>query len=143
MSMANNFIPQRKKRKRVELTIAPLIDMVFLLLIFFVVTTTFSKETGITVERPSAASSDLLPKENVLIALDKEGRIFIDDKELTLIELRDYVKAQLKRNPKTVFTLLADKKSQTEAVIDALDECRLAGARRLSLATKVEVPGKN
>ena len=129
----------KRKRKRPELTIAPLIDVVFLLLIFFVVTTTFSQETGVVVDKPKAAKSDLIPKENLIIAVTREGRIYMEKEDLSLKELRVRVRKRLAINPATTVIIMPDKETLTGVLVDVLDECKIAGATKLSIATKVEI----
>ena len=129
----------KRKRKRPELTIAPLIDIVFLLLIFFVVTTAFSQETGVVVEKPKATKSDLIPKENLIIAVTREGQIYIEKENLSLKEVRAKVRKRLAINPATTVIIMPDKETLTGALVDVLDECKIAGATKLSIATKVEI----
>ena len=129
----------KSKRKRPELTIAPLIDIVFLLLIFFVVTTTFSQETGVVVEKPKAVKSDLIPKENLIIAVTREGQIYMEKEDLSLKEVRAKVRKRLAKYPKTTVIIMPDKETLTGILVDVLDECKIAGATKLSIATKVEI----
>lgn len=129
----------KSKRKRPELTIAPLIDIVFLLLIFFVVTTTFSQETGVVVEKPKATKSDLIPKENLIIAVTREGQIYMEKENLSLKEVRAKVRKRLAKYPKTTVIIMPDKETLTGILVDVLDECKIAGATKLSIATKVEI----
>jgi len=129
----------KRKRKRPELTIAPLIDIVFLLLIFFVVTTTFSQETGVVVEKPKAVKSDLIPKENLIIAVTREGQIYMEKEDLSLKEVRAKVRKRLAKYPKTTVIIMPDKETLTGILVDVLDECKIAGATKLSIATKVEI----
>ena len=129
----------KRKRKRPELTIAPLIDIVFLLLIFFVVTTTFSQETGVVVEKPKAVKSDLIPKENLIIAVTREGQIYMEKENLSLKEVRAKVRKRLAKYPATTVIIMPDKETLTGILVDVLDECKIAGATKLSIATKVEI----
>lgn len=129
----------KRKRKRPELSIAPLIDIVFLLLIFFVVTTTFSQETGVVVEKPKATKSDLIPRENLILAVTREGQIYMEKENLSLKELRVRVRKRLAINPATTVIIMPDKETLTGALVDVLDECKIAGATKLSIATRVEI----
>jgi len=121
------------------LTIAPLIDIVFLLLIFFVVTTTFSQETGVVVQKPKATRSDFIPKENLIIAVTREGQIYMEKENLSLKEVRAKVRKRLAKYPKTTVIIMPDKETLTGILVDVLDECKIAGATKLSIATKVEI----
>jgi biopolymer transport protein ExbD len=117
-----------------ELNIAPLIDMVFILLIFFLVTTSFVKETGIEVNRPTAASAVSPNKATILIAVDADDRIFMDQREIDLRAVRANVERALAENPEGVVVVVADRASSTGTAIEVMDGCRLAGAQNVSLA---------
>lgn len=120
--------------KRPEINIAPLVDMVFLLLIFFMVTTTFSKETGVDVSKPKARTSRTLTKENILIAVTKRGTIHIQNIQVNLKTLNAMVRRAIHEKPDSAVVIIADKDARVELVVDVMDECKLAGANKISLA---------
>lgn len=140
--MAENLgiLNGRKKRSIPELSIAPLIDCVFLLLIFFMVTTTFTKETGVKISKPKAATSDVLLNQNLLIAVTKEGEIWSEGSRYDLPGIRGLLQERIIINPELTVVIMADKESITGNVVDVLDECKQAGAKKLSIAAKVENP---
>jgi biopolymer transport protein ExbD len=113
---------------------APLIDMVFILLIFFLVNTSFVKETGIDVRRPVAATAAVKSNATVLIAVDQTNRIFMDNKEIDLRAVRANVERVLAENPEGAVMVVADKESNTGVAIQVMDGCRRAGAVNVSLA---------
>jgi biopolymer transport protein ExbD len=113
---------------------APLIDMVFILLIFFLVNTSFVKETGIDVRRPVAATAAVTSNATVLIAVDQANRIFMDHKEIDLRAVRANVERVLAENPEGAVVVVADKESNTGVAIQVMDGCRQAGAVNVSLA---------
>ena len=78
---------------------APLIDLVFLLLIFFMVTTSFVKETGVDVQRPTASTAVLKEKGNILIAVDSDGRVFFEKKHIDIRSVRAHIERSLAENP--------------------------------------------
>ena len=117
-----------------DINMGPLIDMVFLLLIFFVVTTSFVKETGIDVERPTAATAEMKEKGNVLIGVTGDGRVYLDRKRIDVRSVRAHMARVLAENPESSVVIVADKQSQTGIVIQVMDQCRLAGAKNVSLA---------
>lgn len=121
----------------VEINIAPLIDMVFILLIFFLVTTSFIKETGVQVEKPSAASAESLTRNCIFIGIDAEGDIYLDRTEVGIMSLRARVKEKLRRKERPV-VLITDKNTRSQAILDVIDECKAAGASRISLAAQKE-----
>ena len=127
----------RRRRTSVrDLNMTPLIDMVFLLLIFFVVTTSFVKEAGVTVERPVAQTAETTEKASLMIGLDAEGVIYIEGQSVDIRSVRARVERYLAETPEGSVVIVADKASQTGAVISLLDACRLAGAKDLSIAAK-------
>jgi biopolymer transport protein ExbD len=127
------------ERKKPELSIAPLIDVIFLLLIFFMVTTTFTKETGVKINKPVAKKTDVLLDQNMLIAVTEKGEYFHDNQRLSLDGVRAAVYNRILEYPDTNVVILADKKSITEWVVDALDEAKQAGAKKISIAAKIEI----
>jgi biopolymer transport protein ExbD len=132
--MLNITAARRGKRTAGELNIAPLIDMVFILLIFFLVNTSFVKETGIEVSRPTASTASVQAKATILIAIDPQNRIFMDHREIDLRAVRANVARALAENPEGAVVVVADKASNTGVAIQVMDGCRVAGAENVSLA---------
>ena len=130
-------IADHLSREPTEINMAPLIDMVFILLIFFLVTTTFVQETGLSVRRPKAASSRVLQKESILIAISPTGAIHMNNREVSLMAVRGLVKRALSLREQPV-VIVADGAARTQALVDVMDECRLAGAQQVSIATEKE-----
>ncbi len=117
-----------------EINITPLIDMVFILLIFFMVTTSFVKETGIDVQRPAASTAALKEKGNILIGVSSDGRIFLEKKQIDVRSVRAHIERSLAENTEGGVVIVADKTSDTGVVIQVMDQCRLAGAKNVSIA---------
>lgn len=123
--------------KGVEINMSPLIDCVFLLLIFFVVTTVFVEETGVEVQKPRAASVSDVDKQSIMIALTPDGRIMYGGREISLNSVRGIVTQQLREKDVPVI-VIADRDARTGGLVDLIDECKLAGAKRVSLAASAE-----
>ena len=119
-----------------DINISPLIDLVFLLLIFFLVTTSFVKETGIEVQRPVASTAELKEQGNLLIGVDDSGRVFMDRRQVDVRMVRGHIARALAENPKSGVIIVADQASQAGVIIKVMDQCRLAGAKSVSLAAK-------
>lgn len=128
---------RRSHRATVELNIAPLIDMVFILLIFFLVTTSFVKETGVEVDRPTAATAVSQSKATILIGIDAADRIYFDNREVDVRAVRANVERALAENPEGAVVVVADRASNTGTAIQVMDGCRLAGAANVSLAARL------
>jgi biopolymer transport protein ExbD len=122
----------------VEINMAPLIDMVFLLLIFFAVTTSFVKEAGIDVQRASAATAEVRERGSILIGVSPDGDVFMEGKKVDIRSVRGLVERALAEDPQSGVVVVADKRSMTGAVVKVMDQCRLAGAKNVSLAAKRE-----
>ncbi|MCP4728333.1 MAG: biopolymer transporter ExbD [bacterium] len=128
-----NFIRKRQDDSD-DINISPLIDMVFILLIFFVVTTSFSRETGVEVNKPKASSSKTLSQENILIAVTSEGTIHILEKQVDLNQLSMIVKRLSSENPDRQVVIMVDRNAKSGDVVDVIDVCNLAGVRKVNIA---------
>jgi len=135
--MLNISAARRGNRATPGLDMAPLIDMVFILLIFFLVNTSFVKETGIEVSRPTASTATVENKTSVLIAIDPDNRIFMEQREIDLRAVRANVERALAENPEAAVIVVADKGSSTGTAIQVMDGCRMAGATNVSLAASL------
>jgi len=127
-----DFKPRQKREATID--IGPLMDMVFILLIFFVVTSTFTRETGVEVTKPQAQTASQLEKENILIAITRDGTIHIDERQVDLAGLSDILKGILAKNPEREAVLIADKEAVTGKLVSVIDACTLAGVRKVSIA---------
>ena len=130
---------KRRQQEEPELNLTPLIDVVFLLLIFFMVSTTFEKESEITIELPEATgeTSQQLPQA-IEIAIDAQGHFFINEKEVvsSRIEmLRNSIKAVVKDQKDPQIIISADRMAPHHAVIKAMDALRQLGYVNMTFAT--------
>ena len=123
---------------RVDINMGPLIDMVFLLLIFFVVTTSFVKEAGIDVQKSTAATAEVKQRGNIMIGISQDGDVFMEGKRVDIRSIRPLIERALAEDPDGGVVIVADKRSQTGAIVQVMDQCRLAGAKDVSLAAKRE-----
>ena len=140
--MLNISAVRKTNKKGIELNIAPLIDMVFILLIFFLVTTSFVRETGVDINRPTAATAVSKEKANILIGITEDDRIFMDRREIDIRAVRANVERALAENPDGVVIVVADRESRTGIAVNVMDECKLAGAENVALGAGLpSVPG--
>ncbi len=119
-----------------EINISPLIDIVFILLIFFIVTTVFLEETGVEVDKPTAASSQQLEKQSILIAITAEGQIYHAGQQLTLQGLRSVLQRKLRNNEDTPVIIRPDTNGRNGRLVAVMDIASQAGAKKVSLATE-------
>lgn len=116
--------------------ISPLIDCVFILLIFFIVTTTFVEETGVEVDRPEAASSTQLEKNSIMLAITADGDIMYAKGEIQLGGVTSLVKRLLQKEQDDIPVIVqADEKSQSGMLVRVVDAAKLGGAKNVSVAT--------
>ncbi len=123
-----------KRRSAASIDISPMMDMVFILLIFFIVTSTFTKETGVEVTKPQAQSASEVQKENIMIAITREGTIHVNERQVDQGGLQDLLKQMLAQNPDREVVLVADKDSNTGLMVQVLDAANLAGSKKVSIA---------
>ena len=116
------------------MNITPLIDMVFILLIFFAVNASFVKEAGVEIERPSARSAVIQEQANIMIAVTENGEVWVDRQRVDSRSVRGHVERLHAENPEGAVVILADDKSQTGLVIEVLDQVRLAGIENVAVA---------
>lgn len=128
----------RRKRIREEsnLDLTPMLDIVFIMLIFFIVTTSFIKESGIEVNRPNAETAEGDQKGNILVAISENNEIFIDRRKVDLRAIRPNIIRLKAENPEGSVIIQADKASQTGLLVEAMDQIRLAGVQEISIAAE-------
>ena len=114
---------------------SPLIDCVFILLIFFIVTTTFVEETGVEVDKPQAASASQLEKTSILIALTSKGEIVYGGREIGISGIQPLTQRMLQKEDIPVI-IQADSASQSGLLVRIIDQAKLAGAVKVSVATR-------
>ncbi|MCG8488271.1 MAG: biopolymer transporter ExbD [Candidatus Thiodiazotropha sp.] len=116
------------------INLTPLIDMVFILLIFFMVTSSFVKETGVEVDRPSAATATMKQQAAILIGVTSKGEVWIDKRRVDIRAVRANVERLHAENPEGAVVIMADREAPTGVVIRVLDQSRLAGVDSVSIA---------
>lgn len=117
-----------------EVNLTPLIDMVFILLIFFIVTSSFVKESGIEVNRPNAKTAERQERANIIIAATAQGEVWIDKRKVDIHTVRSHIERLRAENPEGSVVIMADKKSQTGIMVQIMDQVRLAGVANVSIA---------
>ena len=124
--------------KKATLSIAPLLDMIFILLIFFVVSTTFSKLPGVKINRPEATTSDRLPPNNLLIGITNTGEYYINKRAYTKPLLRDKLMLKWRGNPKLSVLIVADQDSALKHSIHVMDMCKQIGIKDVAIAEDIK-----
>lgn len=119
-----------------DINITPLIDIVFIMLIFFIVTTSFVKETGVEVDRPSANTAQQQDQGSILIAIRENGEIWFNKRNIDLRAVRANVERAHAENPEGGVVIIADKQSATGSLVDVMDQVKLAGVTNISIAAQ-------
>ena len=112
----------------------PMLDIVFIMLIFFIVTTSFVKESGVTVSRPSAETAAEDKKGNIMVALKPNGEIWIDKRAVDVRSVRANVEKLRAESPESGVVIQADTDSKTGLLVQVMDQIRLAGISNISIA---------
>ncbi len=117
--------------------LSPLIDVVFILLIFFVVTTVFVRETGITVDKPKAVTTRQLDNDLIVLGITAAGDVVYDHANVGVAGVRSTVAALLLGQERPV-VIEADRRVTTDLLVRVIDEAKLAGAKTVDIATTAE-----
>lgn len=120
---------------QLSIDISPLIDCIFILLLFFIVTTTFVEETGVEVDKPQAAASVQLEKNSIMLALTSKGEVVYGGREIGVGGVRSLVRRLLEKEEMPVI-IQSDKSVQAGLLVRVIDEAKLGGAVRVNLATR-------
>ena len=127
----------KRPQRKAKLSIAPLLDMIFILLIFFVVSTTFSKLPGVNISRPKASTSDQLPSNNLLIGITKKGEFYINKRPYTVAQLKERLLIKKQQSPDLSIVLIADKDAAIKYMIQAMDICKQLEIQKVAVAEEL------
>lgn len=122
------------ERESAEIDMTSMMDVVFIMLIFFIVTTSFVKEAGIEVNRPAAASAERQERGNIMIAVSETGAIWIDQRQVDLRAVRANIERLRAENPEGAVVIQADEASRTGILVEVMDQVRQAGVQNVAIA---------
>ncbi len=128
----SNFSIEDEEDSQIDLT--PMLDVVFIMLIFFIVTSTFVKEAGVDVSRPNADTAVVTKSNSIQIGITANNQIFMDKRLVDKRAVRANVERGLAENPGAAVIIVADSDSKTETLIEVMDQARIAGAENVSVA---------
>lgn len=114
----------------------PMLDIVFIMLIFFIVTTSFVKEAGIEVSKPEAEQAISLKNANIFIAINKDGDVWMDKRQIDKDSVQVTLERLLSEQPTDIVIVQADQDAEHGLVIDVMDQIKAAGIDRISVAAK-------
>ena len=124
----------QRARDEAELNITPMLDIVFIMLIFFIVTTSFVKESGMTVSTPQANSATDQENANIFIAITDQGEIWIDRRPVDPRSIRAIVARMHADKPEGAVIIQSDEEATTRVLVDVMDQVRLAGVEKIAIA---------
>lgn len=127
---------ERQRRKLRPIVVVSLIDIVFVVILFFLVAGHLEKFTIIAVDLPKADSGQLLDEGPLVAVLGRYDEILINDELYSLPQVRGLIAEQLKNNPERIITIKADSALEANKLVDFMEEIRLGGARNISLVTQ-------
>lgn len=128
-------ITQQLEKNKPEISMAPLIDVVFLLLIFFVVATIFPDDKGIIVNKPETKTSQMISAKSMTFYINEKNEIYFKDRLIAYTDIKRLVSQQIAATPNIGVVLKVDKKATTEAMIKVMDASKQAGANNVGIAT--------
>ncbi len=120
-----------------EVDVTPMLDVVFIMLIFFIVTASFVKESGVDVSRPGAATAEMMERGNILIAITEGDVVWIDKRQVDPRAVRANVERLRAENPEGSVVIQADHRSTNGRLVEVMDAVRLAGVYDVALAAEV------
>ena len=129
----------RRKRlqdveEEIDLNITPMLDVVFIILIFFVVSTSFVKESGVDVSRPSASTTERKQRGNIMIGITADDAVWIDRRQVDIRAVRANIERLHAENPEGAVVIQADRDARTGVLVQVIDQSRLAGVSDVSIA---------
>lgn len=132
------LFPRIHQEEESNIDITPMIDVVFIMLIFFIVTASFVKETGIDVNRPEASTAVAKERANILIAISANDEIWIDKRRIDARSIRAVIERLHAQNPQGSVVIQADKRSTNDKLVKVMDAAREAGVYNIAIATRKE-----
>jgi len=121
-----------------DIDMTPMLDIVFIMLIFFIVTTSFVKESGIDVNRPTAQTATRKEQGNIIVAIKANGDVWIDKRQVDIRAVRANVSRLHAEQPLGAVVIAADKDTKVKVLTQVMDQIRLAGIMNASIATETE-----
>lgn len=122
-----------------NIDVSPLIDMVFILLIFFMVTTTFVKDMKLDLNRPSAASASMIKDKVIRIYIDQDREVYIDNQPVKVWALQSKLRELLRNTTQKNILVVTDSEIPVATLIDVVDECKMSGAEDVAVSTSKEM----
>ena len=134
--MRRNAISSAVQEDESEINLTPMLDVVFILLIFFIVTANFIKDPGLEINRPDSETAEITENAAILIAIGPAGEIYMDGRRIDVRQVKANVIRLMAENPQGAVVMQADEKATAEKIIAVMDEVREAGVIDISIASE-------
>ena len=131
--MARN---RNREEEDASIDMTPMLDIVFIMLIFFIVTTSFVKEAGIQVNKPEANQANKEPSANIFIAIRDTGEIWMDKRQVDVERVAANLERMLAEQPTDLVVIQADKEAEHGRVVEVMDQIKEAGIDKISIAAE-------
>jgi biopolymer transport protein ExbD len=135
MSGSDEFGLKRRVRRPAEINLINMIDMLFFLIVFFVLTSSFTSEIGVDINKPKAQSAKTLPRQPLLIGITREGNIHVNESPVSPAALEGVLKHYMALDPERSVVIVADREAVMANTVAVLDACNLAGVKKVSVST--------
>jgi biopolymer transport protein ExbD len=129
-----SFLIPSKRKTGFHIDVVPLIDVVFVILIFNIMSSTLTQQTGVDVDKPKAQSAGELNRQSILVAITRDGIIHVNERQVDAAGLQDLLKTLIANNPTGEVVIVADRESNTGILVSVMDASNLAGAKKISVA---------
>ena len=134
--MSEDFRILKQEDDTADINMGPLIDMVFILLIFFVITTNFTRQTGIDVTKPKAQTAVAKGQKVLLVGISREGTIHVYGRQVSLQRLQALIQEEILKRPDMSVVIVSDRQAELGKAVEVMDRCALGGAKKVSLSAK-------
>lgn len=121
-----------------DFDMTPMLDVVFIMLIFFIVTSSFVKESGIDINRPEASTATMKEQGNIIVAISAEDNVWIDKRKIDIRAVRANIERLHAESPQGTVVVQADRNSRNGVLVKVLDQIKLAGVSNIALAAEAQ-----
>ena len=135
MNGTDEFGWKRRARRPAEINLINMIDMLFFLIVFFVLTSSFTSEIGVDINKPKAESSKTLSRQPLLVGVTREGNIHVNESPVSPAALEGVLRHYMALDPERAVVIVADRETQMASTVAVLDACNLAGVKKVSVST--------
>lgn len=132
--MAKKSLKPKEEEAAIDMT--PMLDIVFIMLIFFIVTTSFVKEAGVDILKPTATTAIQKPKANIFVGINEQGEIYMVKRKINKDAVRSTIENMLLENPESSVVIQADMRSNSGILLDVIDAAKKAGVQNVSVAAE-------